>query len=746
MLIRNARLWPSRPPSRSPSAEAELDVRIAGGRVVECEPGLRTAAGEEEIDAAGCALLPGLHDHHLHLRALAAAQSSVRVGPQGVRSAAELTARLREADAAAAPGGWLRCVGYHESVAGPLDRWALDRLGADPARPVRVQHRSGALWVLNSAGVAALGLDDDGGGLGGDPAGVERDGDGRATGRLWRMDRWLGDRVPARPDERAVGLASVSARAAALGVTGFTDATPGATERDLAGLAAAVADGTIAQRLHCMAPVSVAGPAGGRFSVGPVKIMLDDETLPSLDALADGVRRAHAARRPVAVHCVTRVQLVLTLAALDLAGRRPGDRIEHGAVIPAELVPALRGLTVVSQPHFVAERGEQYASDVEAADLPDLWRLRSLSDAGVAVAAGSDAPFGGADPWAVMRAAARRPALLGPGEAIAPAAAIGLFLGSAAAPDVPRVIAPGARADLVLLRCPPRDAVRSLGSDLVAATIIDGSLVYRREGGLGVPRLPEQALLGDGGQARSGRAVDDAGVEASARRGGVRDQALPGPFVHPGRAVEPDRVVEARPTVALAPLQGDQAGRNVGGVGEDGRVQQRVVRQTGRAPDPELARHPEPALGGLGRPELERVVIVAGPERQRLRGRGVGDRIRVQVEAVSRGGERRRHVEDDLAVLDRHHPAGGVRLPVPVPLHLEQGRPERAPRAQEVAVQRVRQAPVGHGLAGDVQGLRGDLAAVEPHPRPLDDHARPVQVLLDELKVKQVEDGRPVSH
>jgi predicted amidohydrolase YtcJ len=218
---------------------------------------------------------------------------------------------------------------------------------------------------------------------------------------------------------------------------------------------------------------------GGRFSIGPVKIMLDDDTLPPLDLLADWVRRAHAARRPVAVHCVTRVQLVLTLAALDAAGRMTGDRIEHGAVIPAELVPALRGLTVVSQPHFVVERGEQYGRDVAAEDLPDLWRLRSLIDAGVAVAAGSDAPFGGADPWQVMRAATRRPAGLGPGETVGPATAIRMFLGDAAAPAVPRVIEPGARADLVLLGCPPREAVRSLGSDLVVATIIDGEVVYR---------------------------------------------------------------------------------------------------------------------------------------------------------------------------------------------------------------------------------------------------------------------------
>jgi predicted amidohydrolase YtcJ len=308
------------------------------------------------------------------------------------------------------------------------------------------------------------------------------------------MDRWLADHVPARPDDLAAGLASVSARAAALGVTGFTDATPGAGECDVAGLAAAVVDGAIVQRLLCMARADVSGPAGGlqahrlqaqgqRFRLGPVKILLDDDTLPSLDDLADQVRQAHAAGRTAAVHCVTRVQLLLTLAALDVAGRRPGDRIEHGALIPAETVPELRGLTVVSQPHFVAERGAQYAADVDPGDRPDLWRLRSLIDGGVAVAAGSDAPFGGADPWHVMRAATRRPANLGPGEAVTPGTAIRLFLGDPAAPGVPRLVAPGYPADLILLRCPPREAARALASDLVAATFVGGGQVYRGGGG-----------------------------------------------------------------------------------------------------------------------------------------------------------------------------------------------------------------------------------------------------------------------
>jgi len=209
-------------------------------------------------------------------------------------------------------------------------------------------------------------------------------------------------------------------------------------------------------------------------------MMLDDVTLPPLDELTGRISDAHAAGRPAAVHCVTRVQLVLTLAALDRAGRLPGDRIEHGAIVGADSLPDLRGLTVVTQPHFVTERGEQYAADVPADDLPDLWRLRSLIDAGVDVAAGSDAPFGNEDPWHVMRAAVRRSVPFRADEAVSPARALALFLGEPAAPDLRRLVAPGRPADLALLRAGPLEVLDSLASDLVAATFVGGELGYAR--------------------------------------------------------------------------------------------------------------------------------------------------------------------------------------------------------------------------------------------------------------------------
>ncbi len=41
--------------------------------------------GEQVLDAAGGAVIPGLHDHHVHLRSAAAALTSARVGPSEVK-------------------------------------------------------------------------------------------------------------------------------------------------------------------------------------------------------------------------------------------------------------------------------------------------------------------------------------------------------------------------------------------------------------------------------------------------------------------------------------------------------------------------------------------------------------------------------------------------------------------------------------------------------------------------------------
>jgi len=428
------------------------DLRIRAGRIVEI--GERLSGREPVLAGQGGWLIPGLIDHHTHLLAWAARRRSVRLdGLDGPAVAQALRA---------APGqGWIRAVGHH---GGALDRDHLDRLV--PGRPLRVQSTTGGLWTLNSAALDRV-LD------GEPPPCVERDSAGRPTGRIWRGDAWLRGRIAQEPPP----LSDVGRALAQWGVTGVTDASASNGPAE----AALLANGDLPQRLMLMSAGLLPEAAG--YTVGPVKVLLDEHDLPDWDDLAACFRSARAQGRVLAVHCVTAAELAYTLAAFEAFGAGPGDRIEHGSVIPPAALPVLArlGLTVVTQPAFVAERGDRYRIEVDPADQPDLYRCASLLRAGVRLAASSDAPYAEADPWAAVRAATRRQTAsgqpLGLGERVTPARALDLFLGAFDDPGgPPRRVAVGAVADLCLLTAPPAEAV--FAERPVAATVIAGRLVW----------------------------------------------------------------------------------------------------------------------------------------------------------------------------------------------------------------------------------------------------------------------------
>jgi predicted amidohydrolase YtcJ len=457
-----------------------VDVEIGGGRIVALRPAGRAgvgarAGGQEVLDAHGGALLPGLHDHHIHLAALAAAGRSVAAGPPAVRTAAELVNALRAADAALPVGEWLRATGYHESVAGEIDADWLDAVVR--RRPVRVQHRSGAGWIVNGAAATAIDLDASG------AVGVERDERGRATGRLYGGDGWLRQRAPAV----ALDFASVGRELAAYGVTAVTDATPMEEAADAELLADAVGGDGFPLRVVLMGGPGLPESAGAALERGPVKLVVGDHDLPALDRVAAAMAVARRQDRAVAVHCVTRAALILALAAWDEVGVVPGDRIEHGAVIPLEIVGRLveLGLTVVTQPGFVAERGDDYLADVDVEDQADLWRCGSLAAAGVPVGGSTDAPFGSPDPWPAVAAAIERRTgsgrLLGGGERLSRQAALELFLAPLAQPGgPPRRVVEGAAADLCLLDGPLDDVLSDPTSGRVVATVARGRVTFSR--------------------------------------------------------------------------------------------------------------------------------------------------------------------------------------------------------------------------------------------------------------------------
>jgi predicted amidohydrolase YtcJ len=451
-----------------------VDVRLRGDRIAEVAPDLSPAAGELLLDAMGACLLPGLHDHHIHLMALAASLDSVNCGPPAIASEAQLARQLRSLNAEQA-GTWLRGTGYHPCVAGDIDRHWLDR--HIPDRPVRIQHRGGRLWVLNSAALDAL-L----GAAGQPPAGMEMV-TGEPTGRLYQEDAWLRQQLPrAIPD-----IGAASRYLASCGVTGVTDTTPTNGEDEMTLFARLQQEGTLLQRLRMMGTANLpACPESPLLQRGELKIHLLESDLPDWDATVSEVEAAHQQGRGVAIHCVTRTELVFSLGILEQAGAIAGDRIEHASVCPPELIQPVSalGLRVVTQPHFLAERGDQYLADVEPSDLPWLYRAAVFLKAGVPLAAGSDAPFGSADPWRSMRAAVQRQTpsgeVLGWAETLTPEQALDLFLSPPAQPGVGRrSVSAGAPADLCLMNAPWETLRNDLCRERVRATWIAGKAVFR---------------------------------------------------------------------------------------------------------------------------------------------------------------------------------------------------------------------------------------------------------------------------
>jgi hypothetical protein len=452
------------------------------------------------IRLAGRTVAPGFIDCHLHFMegaAVAAGLSVIRC-----RTVGDLLAELRLTTGKTPPGNWMRAFGCDESLM--LDRRGPTRAELDdsvPRNPLRLRHQTLHASWLNSRAIAAFGLEapdfkpPDG-------ASLERDASGRLTGLVVGMEEWLSSRLPrVTAAELESRTRAFSRELAAAGITAFTDATVRNGPDDVAAFGRLVANGAIGQRAAVMIGqgqvdfIETARKAANAEGIrlAGVKFM----GLPRWEPLplARRVARALSQGLDVAFHATEVEELDAAVNAIQHAVREVSQRtlettvcrIEHGGLIPdgyPERIAAL-GVWVVSNPGFIHYRGPKYAADPGLA--PYLYRARTLLDAGVQMAAGSDAPVTPAKPLTATAAAITRLSIdgaeLGPAERISTAEAFDLFTRSAA--RLCRLpageIAPGRCADLIVLTADPITlAPAEIANLTVDLTVVAGHLIYER--------------------------------------------------------------------------------------------------------------------------------------------------------------------------------------------------------------------------------------------------------------------------
>ncbi len=412
------------------------------------------APGARMVAAGRAAIIPGIHDFHLHLVGMARARRAVALDQ--VLGFEELLAELRRASTALLPDVWLGGWGWREELlaGGDLSR-ADEAVGGRAA--LLYSHDSHSAWA-SAAALAAAGL-----GLGSpDPSGgrIERGPDGTLTGILRESATDLVETVAARLRGPALDAAldEVLAELAGFGITGATDAGDTTTENghgeyallgDSASLllvACARLDGRIRLTVNVPAaavgPASLLGlrsgdvlPAAHTVRVGWAKAYLDGAlgsrtaalhapylggaggnlgisrmTPEQLDALAAAGR---AAGIGLALHAIGDRAVTMALDAIGRAPARrigvPPDRVEHAQLIRVDDLVRFgeHRITASLQPvHVVTDR--PIAEAVWADRLGGAYPWRSLAAAGARLAFGSDAPIETANPWLGLFAAVHR--------------------------------------------------------------------------------------------------------------------------------------------------------------------------------------------------------------------------------------------------------------------------------------------------------------------------------------------------
>ena len=502
-------------------------VIVAVGTVDAMEPWRSAQAAR--IDLKGAAVLPGLHDSHVH--PLSAGQTELGCKFAQGTPGPQVIAAVKKCASSRAKGEWILGGQWDASSFGkePLHRRLLDQVAPD--NPVVLTDISlHSMWLnskaLQLAGITAKTPDPDGGV-------IERDAKGEPTGIVRETARVIVRRAipPYTAEQNAKALSWSLSRMLSYGITSLTDATT--DESGLQAYAMLADRGLLKQRITaCMISGSMATSgadfiarrnlyARERFAPTCIKMYLDG--VPTEGHTASMVEPyAHSDGNGMLI--IPQEQLNAEAIRLDAEGftmkmHAAGDGAVRAALNAIEAARKANGFT--GQLHTIAHNSFVQMSDISRARaiaatfefspyiwspnpiIPDIVKavgeermkrwipVKDALDAGAATVAGSDwAVVPSVDPWAAIETLVTRQkpggggAMLGADERITVKQAVDLFTVNAAAQERARTrlgsLERGMLADLIVLdRNPLRIPVTQIHDTKVTLALIQGEVVYR---------------------------------------------------------------------------------------------------------------------------------------------------------------------------------------------------------------------------------------------------------------------------
>ena len=489
----------------------------------------------EVIALAGRTLIPGFIDPHNHFSATVFDPVSVDCWTPPHGSITGIKDAIARAAGAALPGQWIFGWGFNgDYVREGRNLTSRDLDDAAPDNPVCIVDGSHHSCYANSMAMELGGIDADTP----DPRGGEilKDGQGKPSGELWEraMDPvhslCLKDHVDRYGEEAVQFVYRNSMKHLSVGITSVGEAlvTPDAARlyemADEQGKLPIALRQQLGGLTFFRAPEEASrGELGiedtsDRLRSGTLKIFMDpvfpdaanfkchdNGEMERVGAIyysqeeADELTlSAHRLGMQIIIHCLGPWAIEQALNSFERALREkpvsdPRFRIEHFTLPTRGQIEKAKSLDVIAsvQPPFIYTWADhQEARAKELGRTFGIEAYRSMIDAGLTVAGGSDNPCAPLDPLIGIRAAVNRVArktgeAVSPEEAVTPMEALRMYTinGAVALRRESEVgsLEVGKRADLVVLGHDPTQANPDFITDIaVERTYVDGKCLYSR--------------------------------------------------------------------------------------------------------------------------------------------------------------------------------------------------------------------------------------------------------------------------